>query len=122
MDFGDLALTTSGPTNPQATHRIATLKHHPEAHLILSVTISNGGVVPFETFAMVDSGATSNFINSSFVTSRLFRTIKKPVPRPLEVVDGRPIEGGDVVSETHCQLGIGDHLAEACRLRALMHV
>ena len=62
------------------TFRISSLKFHPEEHLILSVRIWNQHGIPIETSAMIDSGATFNFIHTNVVSSNELPTIKKPSP------------------------------------------
>jgi predicted aspartyl protease len=45
--------------------------------------------------AMIDSGATGNFMTRKAAFDHGFRTQKKPDPYPLKVVDGEPISTND---------------------------
>jgi hypothetical protein len=49
---------------------------------------------------MLDSGATSNFVDSTFVSAHSLKTVAKPIPRELVVVDGRSISSGAVTHHT----------------------
>ena len=49
---------------------------------------------------MVDSGATSNFINTSFVKSMSIPTQLRSVRQPLFLIDGTPISSGDITHTT----------------------
>lgn len=83
--------------------------YHPEEHIILPAILEiNGKKLP--TFALLDSGATSSFINQTLVTENNLPSIKKKEPRILEVIDGRPISSGNVTHETPpVLLTIGAH-------------
>ena len=49
---------------------------------------------------MIDSGATSSFINNNFVKDNDLPLDKKPSPIPLYVIDGRPIVSGEITHNT----------------------
>nr|ODN74269.1 hypothetical protein L203_06646 [Cryptococcus depauperatus CBS 7841] len=51
-------------------------------------------------YAMLDSGATNNFINSTFLAETNIQKIKKKNPLQLQVIDGRPIKSGAVTHNT----------------------
>lgn len=63
-------------------------------------------VIP--THGLVDSGATSNFIDSQFCKSHKLTLHEKPEPVPLFVIDGRPIASGAVTHSVTLQARIGD--------------
>jgi hypothetical protein len=46
--------------------------------------------------ALVDSGATSFFIDQTFVTQHNIHVVKKSTPVPVEVIDGRTIASGAI--------------------------
>ena len=52
---------------------------------------------------MIDSGATSNFINATFVTSMSIPTQLRSLRQPLFLIDGTPISSGDI-THTTCPL------------------
>jgi hypothetical protein len=60
------------------------------------------------SFAMIDSGATANFINESFVFSENFVKDLLPFPQTLKVVDGRPISSGQVTHQVSSSMLIDD--------------
>lgn len=59
--------------------------------------------------ALVDSGATSCFINPRVIQDYWLPTIKKDQPVDIYVIDGREIESGKITLEVQGQLLIGTH-------------
>jgi hypothetical protein len=60
--------------------------------------------------ALVDSGATSSFINQTFVAQHNIIVVKKSTPILVEVIDGRTITSGAITHEiTPLELYIGKH-------------
>ena len=55
---------------------------------------------PISVLAMIDSGATSVFINKSFVNTMSIPTQLRSPPQPLFVIDGTPISSGDITHTT----------------------
>src|SRR5690606_28628120 len=62
------------------------------------------------TAAMVDCGATSQFINQSFCEEKGLKLIKKRVLETLHLVDGNLALAGLITHEVHLQLMIDQHL------------
>jgi hypothetical protein len=60
------------------------------------------------THGLVDSGATSNFIDAQFCKSHKLTLHEKPEPVPLFVIDGRPIASGAVTHSVTLLAQIGD--------------
>jgi RNase H-like domain found in reverse transcriptase/Reverse transcriptase (RNA-dependent DNA polymerase)/Integrase zinc binding domain/Chromo (CHRromatin Organisation MOdifier) domain len=59
---------------------------------------------------MIDSGASGNFIDVDFIKVHSIPVAPKRIPVDLEVVDGRPIVGGQITHETLAiALGISTH-------------
>src|SRR3954451_21828767 len=50
--------------------------------------------------ALIDSGATGNFVHTNFVKQHNIPQEPKPMPVPLEVADGRPISTGHITHST----------------------
>jgi hypothetical protein len=50
--------------------------------------------------ALVDSGATSSFIEQTFGAQQNILVVKKSTPVPVEVIDGRTIASGAITHET----------------------
>ena len=84
---------------------ISSLDSNPEEHIILpiSLTVNSKSV---DTFALLDSGATSNFVNMSLVQENKFPVSKLDVPRKLKVVDGRSISSGDVTTSLSSEMSV----------------
>jgi hypothetical protein len=60
--------------------------------------------------ALVDSGATSSFIDQTFVVQHNIPMIKKSTPVPVEVIDRRTIASGAIThGTTPLELCIGKH-------------
>ena len=77
----------------------STPSRDPEKHICIPASIQFGGST-YHTYAMLDSGATNNFINQTFLLTTDIQKIKKESPIELLVVDGRPIKSGAVTHET----------------------
>jgi hypothetical protein len=61
--------------------------------------------------ALVDSGATSSFIDQTFVAQHNIPVVKKSTPVPVEVIHGRTIASGAITHETTLlELCIGKHM------------
>jgi hypothetical protein len=60
---------------------------------------------------LVDSSATSSFIDQTFVAQHNIPVVKKSTPVPVEVIDGRTITSGAITHETTpLELRIGKHV------------
>jgi hypothetical protein len=60
--------------------------------------------------ALVDSGATSSFIDQTFVAQHNIHVVKKSTLVPVEVIDGRTIASSAITHETTpLELCIGKH-------------
>jgi hypothetical protein len=60
---------------------------------------------------LVDSGATSSFIDQTFVAQHNIPVVKKSTPVLVEVIDGRTIASGAITHETTpLELCIGKHM------------
>jgi len=70
----------------------------PEDPLILLVQLSL--TPPITTHALIDSSASSSFINKSFIEQYSVPLTCKDIPRDLTVVDGRQISSGKVTHNT----------------------
>lgn len=68
-------------------------------HLVVELVLEVGGQ-SISTYAMIDTGATSNFIDLSFVKAHGLPLEEKETPRELIVVDGRPISSGRITHHT----------------------
>ncbi|KDN34719.1 hypothetical protein RSAG8_12193, partial [Rhizoctonia solani AG-8 WAC10335] len=67
---------------------------------------------PFFGWAMIDSGASSCFINKSLIKQHNIPVTKKKLPRQLKVIDGREISSGLVDSECLFSFELGSHKEE----------
>lgn len=75
-------------------------------HIPITLTGDNQSV---NTTALLDSGATTNFINENFVREHHIQTHNLPSPRPLFNVNGTLNKAGTVNSYASLKLTIGEH-------------
>ena len=61
------------------------------------------------TTAMLDSGATSKFIDETFVRENDIPTIEKLRPIPIHLIDGQEIQSGPCTHHSVVQLRLGPH-------------
>jgi len=63
-----------------------------------------------QVLTLVDSGATSSFIDQTFVAQYNIHVVKKFAHVPVEVIDGRTIASGAITHKTApLELRIGKH-------------
>jgi hypothetical protein len=91
---------------------LSSLDFLPEEHIIISVSLKDVSNQYVPTFALIDSGATSNFVNESFVFDKSFPLKPLPISRVLKVVDGRTISSGKVTHSIASEFQIGDNHIE----------
>jgi len=78
-------------------------------HLFVAATLRNGDH-SIQTPAMTDTGAMGfAFIDENFVRQHQFPRYRLNPPRDLEVIDGRPIEFGQITHLTKISCQIQDH-------------
>jgi hypothetical protein len=80
--------------------------------VILRVKIKGKDGKEHTTMAMIDCGATENFIDRTFAEQQQLPLTKKTVPRRVLAVDGRELVGGPVTHEATVTLTIDDHREE----------
>ena len=81
-------------------------------HLVISCNLIDG-INRIRTHALVDCGATGYaFIDESFTRHHNLPLFPLKTPRSLEVIDGRPIESGDITHMTRLRLDIDQHTEE----------
>jgi hypothetical protein len=84
----------------------------PKSHLTLSrVFYPRGKKAP--TLMMVDSGATSLFMNRTFARMHDFEEIGIEHPQTVTVIDGREVSGGVIPHKTQVIFAIGGHVEKA---------
>jgi hypothetical protein len=79
--------------------RISSLEFGSAEHFNVSVRLSFRGIL-INALALIDSGATSNFIHVDFVKTHKIPQLAKDKPIPLEVADGHPISSGHITHST----------------------
>ena len=81
------------------------------SHVVISGEL-NDGTSPLPTHALVDSGATGYaFADELYVRDHNLPLFKLKQPRRLEVIDGRPVESGDITHLTNVTLYSSPNLA-----------
>ena len=79
---------------------------------MLPVTLQFG-VTTLKTKALLDSGATSCFIDIMFARTHNIPSNKISLPIPVEVIDGRTLSSGAITDSTiPLRLHIGEHQEE----------
>jgi Retroviral aspartyl protease len=91
-------------------HIPGTISIKPEDHFVINVQLRISPHQVVSTTALVDSGATSNFISASFVQENNLSLEQKKIPVPVNVIDGRPISSGHITHHTSVILQAGPHL------------
>lgn len=82
----------------------------PEDHLVLPVQLHPvGAPEAISSHALLDSGATSNFIDRAFCQRHRLQVIQKAQPYKLWVIDGRPIKSGTVSHSVVMSMSVGTH-------------
>src|SRR5258708_33424809 len=69
--------------------------------------------IKVQTKAMIDSGATSCFIDKDFCRNMGFTLIQKRKPITVQVIDGREISSGAITHEARLRLITADRTEEA---------
>ena len=78
-------------------------------HLTVTATLRDGET-SVQTLSLIDSGATGfAFIDENFARQHNFPLYRLQTPRDLEVIDGRPIESGQITHITKISCQIQDH-------------
>ena len=81
----------------------------PNDHLVIPVILSCKKI-KISTIVMIDSGATSSFIDIKFIKENNILTELKEIPIQLKVIDGRKISSGNVTTQTkQINLQINNH-------------
>jgi hypothetical protein len=84
-------------------------RYQRDEKIILEVTIQAKNNKIHNTTAMVDCGATENFIDKDYTEQIKIRLDKKKIPRRVLAVDGREITSGPVTHDTSVELIINNH-------------
>ncbi len=79
-------------------------------HLLIPIKLYFAHQV-LSTQAMIDSGATGNFISQEIISKHQLPTVLKDTPEMLKVIDGTPISSGSITSNTP-MLKLGISLGE----------
>jgi hypothetical protein len=74
---------------------LSTIKRKSQSHFMIPVTVCQNGK-KIQAQAMIDSGATGNFVNPKFVKKNKLQKEVLVSPLSLSVVDGRPIASGKI--------------------------
>ncbi|SCZ91722.1 BZ3500_MvSof-1268-A1-R1_Chr5-1g07630 [Microbotryum saponariae] len=103
---------TRSPPLPVYTTLASTLDTQPFDHLVLPLDFCLES--PVSGSALIDSGATSLFIDDSFVSRH--GLVRRPysTPIPLFVIDGRPIASGHVTHFVRLTITLGGHSQVIC--------
>ncbi|SCZ91750.1 BZ3500_MvSof-1268-A1-R1_Chr5-1g07649 [Microbotryum saponariae] len=98
---------TRSPPSPVYITLASTLDTQPFDHLVLPLDFCLES--PVSGSALIDSGATSLFIDDSFVSRHGLVRRPHSTPIPLFVIDGRPIASGHVTHFVRLTITLGGH-------------
>jgi hypothetical protein len=84
-------------------------RYQRDEKIILEVTIQGKNNKIHNTTAMVDCGATENFIDKDYAEQIKIPLDKKKIPRRVLAIDGREIASGPVTHDTSIELIINNH-------------
>ncbi|SCZ91572.1 BZ3500_MvSof-1268-A1-R1_Chr1-2g01497 [Microbotryum saponariae] len=98
---------TRSPPSPVYITLASTLDTQPFDHLVLPLDFCLEP--PVSGSALIDSGATSLFIDDSFVSRHGLVRRPHSTPIPLFVIDGRPIASGHVTHFVRLMITLGGH-------------
>jgi hypothetical protein len=98
------------PKPPDHPFIISSMGHYQrDENIILEVIIQGKNNKKHNTMAMVDCGATENFIDRNYAEQIGIPLDKKIVPWRVLAVDGREIASGPVTHDTTIKLTINNH-------------
>ena len=79
------------------------------SHMVISIKLIDSQPV-LSPFGLVDCGATGySFVDKEFARDHNLPLHKLKDPRVLEVIDGRPIESGNITHYVKCKIDINGH-------------
>jgi hypothetical protein len=96
----------------------STGPYNRDEKIILKVTIRGYDYNEHHTTAMVDCGATENFIDERYVKQNNIPLRRKAIPRRVLAVDGREVANGPVTHDALVDLMINNHY-ETIRLHCI---
>ena len=99
-------------TVSDSVERINLYKSPQVRHMEITCEVGQGDNT-VQTNAMIDSGATSCFIDNAFCGNMGFELIQKRKPITVEVIDGREISSGAITHEARLRLRYADQTEEA---------
>jgi predicted aspartyl protease len=105
--LGKKAIT---PKPPDPTYIISSMgQYQRDEKIILEVIMRGKNNQDHRTTAMVDCGATENFIDKKYAEQVGIPLDKKKIPQRVLAVDGREVASGPVTHDTMVQLAINNH-------------
>jgi len=103
---------------PGPPYRIRTTRYDREEKIMIKVRIIGTDGNKHHTIALVDSGASKNFIDKAYTEASRISMQQKATPRRVLTVDGSDVNGGPVTHETQVHLKI-NHRKEDVRLHCI---
>jgi predicted aspartyl protease len=96
----------------------STGPYHRDEKIILRVTIWGQDNTEHHTTAMIDCGATENFIDLRYAEQNNIPLQQKTIPRRVLAVDGQEVANGPVTHDAMVDLTINNHY-ETIRLHCI---
>ena len=100
--------TSHVPSLAPQCHYLSVINRDLRTHMNLPIRLQ-GQNRSAATTAMLDSGASTTFINSAFVQKHNVTTRRLPNPIPLHNADGSQNAIGLITHEAHLRMQTGDH-------------
>ena len=90
-------------------YQVGTTQYDREEKIMIKVRIQRTDGKECTTTALVDSGASENFIDKAYAEASEIPMQQKTTPRRVLTVDGREVTGGPVTHNTEIHLTINHH-------------
>ena len=94
---------------PDPPYRIRTTRYDREEKIMIKVRIIGTDRNEHHTTALVDSGASENFIDKAYAEASRIPMQQKATPRRVLTVDGSGVSGGPVTHDAQVHLKINHH-------------
>jgi hypothetical protein len=77
----------------------STGKYGREEKMMIRIKIRGSNNVEYNTTALIDCGASENFIDKAYTAANEIPTQRKAIPRRVLTVDGSEVTGGSVTHD-----------------------
>jgi len=96
-------------TEEDPPYPVRTTRYYQEEKIMIKIRILGTNGKEYATTALVDSGASENFIDKAYVEASGIPMQQKTTPRRVLTVDGSEVTGGPVTHDAQVHLTINHH-------------